>query len=164
MKRLRINAMAAAAMGLPALAALAACGAGPALAGNPAAGNPAAGNPAAGHRPAGSTPPPHTPGPGRPDAAGAKVTGTLLRVGGPAPGAPAPLTGTVTAADGAGGHFTATAGRDGRFRLSLPPGTYRLTGHSPLIDSGAGLCTASRPAYVTRGKPVPPVRVICPVR
>jgi hypothetical protein len=156
MKSLRINAMAAAAMGLPALAALAACGAGPALAGNPGAG----------YRPAGGTPPPHMsgPAPGRPDAAGAKISGTLLRVGGPAPGAAAPLTGTVTAVGGAGLRFTATAGRDGRFRLSLPPGTYRLAGHSPLIDSGAGLCGALRPLHVTGGEPEAHVRVICQVK
>jgi hypothetical protein len=160
-KRQWINAMAATAMGLPALAALIAGGAGP----------------AAGHRAAASVPARHQAGAGprqrhasvaqpgyRPPAGRQRVTGTLLRVGGPAPGTPVPLTGTVSAVDAAGGRFTATAGRGGTFRLALPPGTYRLAGHSPLIDSGAGACTAPRPLHVTGGEPVPHVRVYCQIR
>ena len=59
------------------------------------------------------------------------VTGLLVRVGGPAPGSPVPLPGTVVARTPAGGQFTTTTGKNGRFQLSLPPGAYRLTGHSP---------------------------------
>src|SRR5690348_16872419 len=71
------------------------------------------------------------------------VTGALMRVGGPAPGSPVPLPGTITARAATGRSFTATAGRNGRFRLSLPPGAYRVTGRSPLIQSGQVACAAA---------------------
>src|SRR5258707_7207774 len=61
------------------------------------------------------------------------VTGLLVRVGGPAPGSPVPLPGTVVAWNAAGEQFTNTTGKNGRFQLSLPPDTYRLTGHSPQV-------------------------------
>ena len=64
------------------------------------------------------------------------VQGTFVRVGGPAPGSPFPLPGTITARAVTGETFTATAGRDGRFKLSLPRGTSRVTGRSPLMQSG----------------------------
>jgi nucleotide-binding universal stress UspA family protein len=64
------------------------------------------------------------------------VRGTFVRVGGPAPGAPVPLPGTITARAATGSTFAATAGRNGRFTLSLPPGRYYVTGRSPLMQSG----------------------------
>jgi hypothetical protein len=93
------------------------------------------------------------------------VTGLLVRVGGPAPGAPVPLPGTVVARTAAGAQFAATTGKDGRFQLSLPPGTYRLTGHSPQVmgDGQQTLCRAARAVRVTRHKPVPHIWVVCSV-
>lgn len=101
---------------------------------------------------------------GRPDPHQA-ATGLLVRVGGPAPGSPVPLPGTVVAQSVAGDQFTTTTGNDGRFQLSLPPGTYRLTGHSPQVmgDGRQMLCRAARPVRVTRHKPAHGIWVVCSV-
>lgn len=91
------------------------------------------------------------------------VPGTFVRVGGPAPGSPFPLSGTVTARAATGETFTATAGRDGRFKLSLPPGSYRVTGRSPLVQSGQMMCAAAEKLHVSRGQPARSVTVICSI-
>jgi hypothetical protein len=91
------------------------------------------------------------------------VPGTFERVGGPAPGAPFPLPGTITARTATGQTFTATAGQGGRFKLSLPPGSYQVTGRSPLIDSGQAPCPATAKLRVSRGQPARSVTVICSV-
>ena len=91
------------------------------------------------------------------------VPGTFVRVGGPAPGSPFPLPGTISARAATGETFTATAGRDGRFKLSLPPGSYRVTGRSPLMQSGQMTCDATAELRVTRGKPAGPVTVVCSI-
>ena len=93
------------------------------------------------------------------------VTGLLVRVGGPAPGSPVPLPGTVVARNVAGGQFTTTTGNNGRFQLSLPPGTYRLTGHTPEVmgDGQQGLCFALQTINVTMRTPLHNIRIICPV-
>lgn len=92
------------------------------------------------------------------------VSGAFMRVGGPAPGSPVPLPGTITARADTGETFTATAGRNGRFRLSLPPGAYRVTGRSPLIQSGHVACAAANDLHVTRGERTGPVTVVCSIR
>ena len=93
------------------------------------------------------------------------VTGLLVRVGGPAPGSPVPLPGTVVAQTAVGEQFTTTTGKDGRFQLSLPPGTYRLTGHSPQVmgDGQQSLCRAERIVHVTRHKPVQNIWAVCSI-
>jgi len=91
------------------------------------------------------------------------VPGTFVRVGGPAPGSPVPLPGTITARAATGETFTATAGQDGRFKLSLPPGTYRVTGRSPLMQSGQMICAATAELHVSRGQPARPVSVVCSI-
>lgn len=91
------------------------------------------------------------------------VAGTFVRVGGPAPGSPVPLPGTITARIATGETFTATAGRDGRFKLSLPPGTYRVTGRSPLMQSGQMICAATAELHVSRGQPARPITVVCSI-
>lgn len=97
------------------------------------------------------------------------MAGMLVRVGGPAaksgPPPPLPLPGTVVARDSAGQQFTATAGNDGRFHLSLPPGTYRLTGHSPQVwvNNQQMLCMAQGAIHVTKRRPLRKVWVICSI-
>jgi len=91
------------------------------------------------------------------------VTGKFVRVGGPAPGSPVPLPGTITARAATGQTFTATAGSNGRFKLSLPPGSYRVTGRSPLMQSGQMICGATARLRVARGKPAPRVTVVCSI-
>jgi hypothetical protein len=93
------------------------------------------------------------------------VTGTLIRVGGPAPGAALPLPGHVIATSSAGAQFSAAVPRDGRYRLSLPPGTYRLTGYSPLVYSGGSelQCVAARTVHLATGQTAPGVDVVCSI-
>ena len=91
------------------------------------------------------------------------VPGRFVRVGGPAPGSPFPLPGTITARAATGETFTATAGQDGRFKLSLPPGTYRVTGRSPLMQSGQMICAATEELHVSPGQPARPVTVVCSI-
>ena len=92
------------------------------------------------------------------------VPGTFLVAGGPAPGSPRPLSGTITARAASGQTFTATAGRNGRFTLSLPPGSYQVTGRSPLMQSGQMICAATSGLRVARGKPARPVTVVCSIK
>lgn len=89
------------------------------------------------------------------------VSGTFMRVGGPAPGSPVPLPGTITARAATGQTFTAPAGQNGRFTLSLPPGSYHVSGRSPLMQSGQTACPATAELRVTQGKPAGPVSVVC---
>ena len=77
------------------------------------------------------------------------VPGTFVRVGA-RPGSPFPLPGTITARAATGETFTATAGQDGRFKLSLPPGSYRVTGRSPLMQSGQTMCAAAAERHIPR--------------
>jgi hypothetical protein len=67
------------------------------------------------------------------------VVGTLELVGGPSPGGPYPLTGTVFARAGSNkGKVVASAraGSDGGFQVRLPSGTFVLTLTSPLSIGG----------------------------
>jgi hypothetical protein len=102
-------------------------------------------------------------------ANGQTVTGMLVRVGGPAtrsgPPPPMPLPGMVVARNAAGQQFTATAGNDGRFELSLPPGRYRLTGHSPQVwvNDQQMLCSAQEAIQVTKRRPLHRIWVVCSI-
>ena len=78
------------------------------------------------------------------------VTGRLVRVGRPASALPFPLPGKIEARAAGGDTFTASAGRNGRFRLPLPPGAYTVTGRSPLISGGKQPCRAGDRLRVTR--------------
>jgi hypothetical protein len=91
------------------------------------------------------------------------VHGRFVRVGGPAPGSAVPLPGSITARARNGQTFTATAGSKGRFTLSLPPGSYRVTGRSPLMQSGQMICAATRQLHVIHGKTTQPVTVVCSI-
>jgi hypothetical protein len=97
------------------------------------------------------------------------VQGSLIRVGGPAAfgkvPSPVPLPGVVVAKNRTGTQFTASAGKDGRFQLSLPPGTYRLTGHSPqvMVNGQQMLCTGTRTVQVTKTEPVHGADVVCSI-
>ena len=94
---------------------------------------------------------------------GRLVTGQLVRVGGPEPGLPVPLAGQIEARDGSGHHYAASVGRDGRFRLRLPPGSYLVTGHSPQIQDGKELCSAAKTVTVTKSGLLKNVHVICQI-
>jgi hypothetical protein len=91
------------------------------------------------------------------------VAGRFVRVGGPAPGSAVPLPGQVVAIDSAGTRHTVTVGKNGRFRLSLPAGTYRLAGYSPLIQGGKARCSAAHVVHVTMGRTTRHVTVVCSI-
>lgn len=107
--------------------------------------------------PSPSGPPPAVPG--------VKVSGAFVLVGGPAPGVRLPLPGHIVATNTAGRRFTVTVGKSGLFTMWLPPGTYRLTGHSPRAHVGRHemRCAAPRPVHARAGSPTPRVKVICSV-
>ncbi len=92
------------------------------------------------------------------------VTGRLVRVGGPAAASPVPLPGKIEARSAAGDIFTASAGRNGRFRLSLPPGVYTVTGRSPLISGGRQPCLAGERLRVTGHRAARRIVVVCSIR
>jgi hypothetical protein len=96
---------------------------------------------------------------------GGAVSGSLLRVGGPSPGAAVALSGQVVATNSAGTRFTAAVGSNGRYRLALSPGSYQMTGHSPMVyvNGAQMLCTAMRPVHITAGKTTSGVDVICSI-
>lgn len=79
------------------------------------------------------------------------VVGSLEAVGGPAPGTPRALSGSLTLRDSMGAVFTGTAGSDGLFSVRVPPGLYTVTGRSPLYSSGNVDCQSVGPVTVTSG-------------
>ena len=87
-----------------------------------------------------------------------------MRVGGPAPGSAVPLPGRVEAREANGNVFSVMVGRHGRFRLSLPLGTYRITGHSPRIQDGKMLCSAAKRVHVTNANAAAGIQVVCSIR
>ncbi|HVI16734.1 MAG TPA: hypothetical protein VM712_00050, partial [Gaiellales bacterium] len=70
------------------------------------------------------------------DVATVPTTGVVVTVGGPAPGAPAPIPGVELRLVGAGGSVNLRADQRGRFTVDLAPGTYRvtITGHGPTAN------------------------------
>jgi len=97
------------------------------------------------------------------DAPHGSVTGILERVGGPAPGSPVPLPGHVVAVNSAGAQFAVAVGNDGRFSLSLPAGSYQLTGYSPLIEDGKMRCITPHAVSVATGRTEGHVAVVCSI-
>ena len=71
-----------------------------------------------------------------PEVATVPTTGVVVTVGGPAPGAPAPIPGVELRLVGAGGSVNVRADRRGRFTADLAPGRYRvtITGHGPTAN------------------------------
>lgn len=95
----------------------------------------------------------------------ATVTGTLVRVGGPAPGSPVPLPGRIVAIRTDGSRYTAAAGSHGRYQLALPPGTYQLAGYSPLVHANSAevRCAAEHAIHVSARASVVGIEVVCSI-
>lgn len=90
------------------------------------------------------------------------VHGVLRMTGGPA-GAPAPAVPGRVAFVGPGGRgstMDVPTRPDGTFSLELNPGTYVVTGRSPLYGGGAGVCRTDHPLVVKAGSD-PLVTVAC---
>ncbi len=88
------------------------------------------------------------------------VTGVLEAVGGPAPGSPRPLSGTIYLRSESQSTVNAPAGRAGRFSVSLLAGSYTVTGRSSEYEGGHAGCPGPR-LVVVYNRPVPPVEVSC---
>ena len=82
-------------------------------------------------------------------SSGATLTGHLYLVGGPAPGSPRAVSGKVFVT-GSAGKYTASAASDGRYTLLVHPGTYSVTGSSPLYNDGSP-CLPATKVTVKRG-------------
>ena len=93
------------------------------------------------------------------------IAGRFVRVGGPPPGSPVPLPGQIVATGGGGSRYTTTAGSNGRYSLSLPPGTYRLTGYSPQVHAGSSevKCSAEHAVRVSAHGRTAGIEVICSI-
>lgn len=98
------------------------------------------------------------------------VTGIFLMVGGPATpahpnGVRIPLPGRVIATSSTGKRYLVKVGTSGRFTMSLPAGTYQLTGYSPKVHSGNTemRCVAAHRVHVQGGKPPMRGDVYCSV-
>lgn len=108
------------------------------------------------------------PAPAGPAEASGVVNGRLLVVGGPAPGSARPLAGNIivhrgTATDGPV-VASAPTGTDGRFSVEVPPGTYELTGASPLVNGGRTSSCLSDPVTVTHSASTADVAVMCNIK
>ena len=100
-------------------------------------------------------------GPARP-ATG--IVGRLLGVGGIAGGVtPFGWPGTVTLRS-SGEVYHASAGDDGRFAVAVPPGRYRVTGHSPSYNVGQGQCNPLHPFVTVRSNQAVRVDVLCQMK
>jgi hypothetical protein len=79
------------------------------------------------------------------------LTGTFQAVGGP-PGTPTrAIQGQITIHGSNGNTGIITVGRNGRFSVNPPVGTYTVSGRSPQYEGGAAECRASAPVTVTTG-------------
>ena len=92
------------------------------------------------------------------------VVGTasgLLIFGGPGPVRPVP--GQVVAVNSAGTQSQVSAGKDGRFSMSLPPGSYQLSGSSPavVLDGSPVQCGADRPVRIRAHRTTRGIKVFC---
>jgi hypothetical protein len=90
-----------------------------------------------------------------------RVTGHLVTEGGPAGTPSMHWPGTITVR----GPVDRTVRTDvhGGFRLDLPAGSYRVTGHSPRYQSGRATCSASGPLVVRPGAAAS-VDVVCQLK
>ena len=95
------------------------------------------------------------------------IAGRLTASGGPVGGL-RPLPGIVTALPTGGTgtvrsrakSYRAPVGPDGRYSISVPVGTYAVTGRSPLYQNGSRDCLARKPVVVTKGR-VSRANVVC---
>jgi hypothetical protein len=91
------------------------------------------------------------------------LAGKLEAVGGPPGVPPRPLPGTITISGGPGNR-SATAGADGAFSVTLPPGSYTVVAHSPqfVINGADGWCLPGNPGAVTvRSGATATVLIVC---
>jgi hypothetical protein len=89
------------------------------------------------------------------------IHGTLRMVGGPPPGLNRAVAGTVTITSSTGSHCNLPVVAGGSFEATLPVGSYRVTGHSPLFGGGKYECSGGAVRVTSAGESA--VAVVCPV-
>ena len=77
------------------------------------------------------------------------VTGVLRMPGGPVGAQQTGISGVIVFRSPGGREIKTTAGIDGKFSISVPPGTYTVTGTSPQYGDGRGSCRATDPVTVS---------------
>jgi hypothetical protein len=90
------------------------------------------------------------------------VTGTYIRVGGPAGTANVPLPGTISFRAGNGSTISVSSDSTGTFTGQLPPGSYTVTATSSLINEGKSTCSRPLTTRVQAGKAVS-LTIICDI-
>jgi hypothetical protein len=91
------------------------------------------------------------------------VTGRFVEMGGPYPGLSIPLSGHVVFSSARGANYSTSSDAHGQWALSVPPGTYAVTGFSPKWDDGRAPCRAGNRVRVRAGAVVNRVEIVCPV-
>jgi hypothetical protein len=91
------------------------------------------------------------------------VTGTYIRVGGPAGTANVPLPGTISFRAGDGSTINVSSDSTGTFTGHLPPGSYTVTATSSQINDGKSTCSRPLTTRVQAGKTVS-LTIICDIR
>ena len=91
------------------------------------------------------------------------VTGTLVLENSALPGTHVLPTGRVVAVSAGGSWYTVSVRGNGRYRLSLPPGTYQLAAYTPIVRvHGAEVpCEATQAVQVTAGATTSGIEVVC---
>lgn len=91
------------------------------------------------------------------------TVGSIVTVGGQAPGSPRPIAGAELQLVGEGTSAAIHADSAGRFSVDLPPGRYRvvITGHAPSWDGG---WLPAMPSAVTIRAHAPPVRLVVSIK
>jgi hypothetical protein len=92
------------------------------------------------------------------------VVGVLQMTGGPVGASTVPVAGEVQFVDRDGRQVSVKAGTDGRFATRLKPGSYSVTGTSPLFNDGRGSCLAQGAFQVSEFHGTPSLTVSCPRR
>ncbi len=99
---------------------------------------------------------------------GAVIKGRLQMAGGPAPGTPRAIAGDITVHRGStiAGEVVTTekVGATGQFAIDAAAGTYTLTGTSPMIQGGLGLCRGETPIVVAPGQTMTNINVTCSIK
>jgi hypothetical protein len=92
-----------------------------------------------------------------------RITGSVRAIGGPPPGVNIAITGTVTAVDASGRRWLAPTSGARDFSLSVPAGSYRISGTGVGSNGGRYTCgPAATPVIVDSGGTTP-VAVVCPM-
>jgi hypothetical protein len=90
------------------------------------------------------------------------VTGTYIRVGGPAGAPDVPLPGTISFQGQSGPTISLNSDNTGKFTGQLPAGTYAVTAKSSQINDGKMPCSRPLTTRVQAGKTTT-VALICDI-